>query len=134
MNWLSLLGGAAKFVFSGVIDSIKQNRVLKAREDAAEHNLKLAVVQAKITKAQQDGEWESAAIARSGWKDEAMFIIVMTPLVLCFIPGMSHFVMDGFNALDESLPDWWRYMVIATVGVSYGIKPLTKLKVLRKLK
>lgn len=134
MNWLSLIGGAAKFAFGGVLESIKQNRVIEAREAAAEHNLKLAVLNAKITKAQQDGEWETEALKNSGWKDEAMFVIVMAPLILCFIPGCAHYVMAGFNALDETLPEWWRYMVMATVGVSYGIKPLTKLKSLRKLK
>lgn len=134
MNWLPMISGAIKFVFGGVIDSITQQRTIQARENAAEHNLKLAVLNAKITKAQQDGEWEVEAVKNSGWKDEAMFMIVMAPLILCFIPGCAHYVMDGFNALDETLPEWWRYMVLCTVGVSYGIKPLTKLKSLRKLK
>ena len=62
MNWLSFIGGAAKFIFGGVIDSINQKRTIEARENAAEHNLKLAVLNAKITKAQKDGEWEVEAV------------------------------------------------------------------------
>ncbi|WP_285401048.1 hypothetical protein [Luteibacter sp. ME-Dv--P-043b] len=134
MSWLSVLGSAAQWTFSGLKSSIDQSRVLKAREDAAEHNLKLAVMQAKITKAQKDGEWEVEAVKNSGWKDDAMFVIVMLPLIACFIPGYSQYVVDGFKALDASLPEWWRWMVLCTVGVSYGLKPLTKLKNLRKLK
>lgn len=134
MSWLSLLGSAAKWAFTGLKSSIDQSRVLKSREDAAEHNLKLAVVQAKIAKAQKEGEWEVEAVKNSGWKDDAMFVIVMLPLILCFVPGYSHYVVDGFKALDLSLPEWWRWMVMCTVGVSYGLKPLTKLKNLRKLK
>jgi hypothetical protein len=134
MSWLSVLGSAAQWAFTGLKSSIDQSRVLKAREDAAEHNLKLAVMQAKITKAQKDGEWEVEAVKNSGWKDDAMFVIVMLPLIACFIPGYSQYVVDGFKALDASLPEWWRWMVLCTVGVSYGLKPLTKLKNLRKLK
>jgi len=43
-------------------------------------------------------------------------------------------VWQGFKALDNALPDWWRWMVMATVGVSYGLKPFTKLKNLGKSK
>lgn len=134
MSWLSLIAPAAKFIFGGLIDSIKQGRTIKAREDAAEHQLKLATLNAKIEKAQKDGEWEVEAVKNSGWKDDAMFVIVMLPLIACFIPGYAHYVVDGFKALDASLPEWWRWMVLCTVGVSYGLKPLTKLKNLRKLK
>lgn len=134
MNFLSLIAPAAKFVFGGIVDSIKQKRLIEQRENAAEHNLQLATIQAKITKAQKDGEWEVEAVKNSGWKDEAMFVIVMAPLIACFVPGFSHYVVEGFQALDASLPEWWRWMVMATVGVSYGLKPFTKLKNLRKTK
>ena len=134
MSWLSLAASAVQWAFSGIKSSIDQSRAIKARESAAEHNLKLATLQAKIAKAQKDGEWEVEAVKNSGWKDEAMFVIVMLPLVLCFVPGCAHFVVDGFTSLDASLPEWWRWMVMCTVGVSYGLKPLTKLKNLRKLK
>lgn len=138
MSWLTLISGtivpAAKFVFGGLIDSIKQSRTIKARETAAAHNLKLATIQAKIERAKSNGEWEVATAKSSGWKDEAMFVIVMTPLVLCFIPGCVQYVQGGFMALQAALPDWWRWMVMATVGVSYGLKPFTKLKNLRKPK
>ena len=126
MNLLSLIVPAAKFVFGGIIDTINQNRAIKARENAAEHNLKLAVLNAKITKAQQDGQWEIEAIKRSGWKSNALFVIVMLPLVLCFIPGMVQYVQGGFIALDAAIPDWWKAMVGATVAVSYGLKQFSK--------
>lgn len=128
MNWLTLLAPAAKFLFGGIVDAIKQKRTIDARERAAEHNLKLAILQAKVTKAQKDGEWEVEAVKNAGWKDDAMFVIVMAPLVLCFIPGMVQYVQGGFMALEAAIPEWWRWMVLATVGVSYGLKPFTKLK------
>lgn len=134
MSWLSILVPAAKFVFGGIVDSIKQGRAIKAREDAAEHNLKLAVLQAKITKAQQDGEWEVEAVKRSGWKADALFVVVMLPLVLCFIPGMVQYVQGGFMALDAAIPDWWKAMVGATVAVSYGLKAFAKSPFKRKPK
>ena len=130
----SLIGSGLKFAFGGIVDAIKQKRVIDQRETAADHNLQLAITQAKIAKAQKDGEWEVEAVKNSGWKDEAMFVIVMAPLVMCFIPGLAPYVWQGFKALDNALPDWWRWMVMATVGVSYGLKPFTKLKNLRKAK
>lgn len=130
----SLIGDGLKFVFGGIVDSIKQKRVIDQREKASEHNLQLAIVQAKITKAQKDGEWEVAAVKNSGWKDDAMFVIVMAPLILCFVPGMAPYIWQGFKALENALPEWWRWMVMATVGVSYGLKPFTKFKNLKKAK
>lgn len=134
MNWLSIAVSAAKWAASGIIDSINQSRTIKARETAAEHNLKLAVLHAKITKAQKDGEWEVEAVKRSGWKADALFVVVMLPLVLCFIPGTVQYVQGGFMALDAAIPDWWKAMVGATVAVSYGLKAFAKTPFKRKAK
>lgn len=37
-----------RFVLDGLIDTIKQRRVIKSRERAAKHNLRLARIQAQI--------------------------------------------------------------------------------------
>lgn len=125
MSWLSLVapvGDFLKWCFTGVKSSIDQKRATKAREVAAEHNLKLAVLQAKITKAQTDGEWEVAAVKNAGWRADALFVIIMLPLVLCFLPGMVMYVQGGFIALSASVPDWWLALVGATAATSYGLR------------
>ena len=43
---------ALKFIFGGLIDSIKQRRVIKSRERAALHSLRLAKIQAQIAAVQ----------------------------------------------------------------------------------
>lgn len=134
MGWLTTLLPFAKWACSGLIDSINQSRTIKARETAAEHNLKLAVLQAKIAKAQQDGQWEVEAVKASGWKANALFVVVMLPLVLCFVPGMVQYVQGGFMALDAVIPEWWKAMVAATVAVSYGLKAFAKAPFKRKSK
>ena len=124
----SLIGSGLKFAFGGVVDAIKQKRVLDQRENAADHNLQLAIVQAKITKAQQDGEWENTALKNSGWKSNALFVVILAPLVMCFIPGCGPIVRDGFATMDAFIPEWWKWAFGATVGVSYGLKQFTLLK------
>jgi len=42
------------FIFAGLIDAIKQRRVINSRERAAKHSLRLAVIQAEIAMVQKD--------------------------------------------------------------------------------
>jgi hypothetical protein len=42
------------FIFAGLIDTIKQRRVIKSRERAALHSLRLAKIQAQIAAVQAD--------------------------------------------------------------------------------
>jgi hypothetical protein len=99
-----------------------------------ENELKLsnAVTEAKIdrlkTQQMADIAWENTALVNAGIKDEIMMIVILTPMVLCFIPGGAALVKEGFTAMRESLPSYWEYAFLATVGVSYGLKKWTDLK------
>lgn len=135
MSWLSFMPAiikGVKWVTKGVIDHFNQKRAFKAREAAAEHGLKLAIAQAKITRVQQEGAWETAAVKNAGWRADALFVIVMAPLVLCFIPGMVQYVQGGFMALGAAIPEWWLWLVGGAAGTSLGIKPMTQLNNWRK--
>ena len=61
------------------------------------------------TAAQHDSKWEliMAESTKGSWKDEAVTIVVLVPVIMCFIPGTEELVKSGFDRLNE-LPDWYR--------------------------
>ena len=120
-----------KFVFGGIVDSIKQKRDIAAQEVKQNQALSAALATAKIRRiqTQQDAEisWEQTALQNAGIKDDVMMFVIVTPMVLCFIPGMAPYIRDGFTAIDQTVPAWWQAAFGATVAVSYGLKKFSKL-------
>lgn len=131
MPW-SLLIKAVKFVFTGVVDSIKQNRAIKAQQVASAHSLQLATTQARIERLRDSehavGVWDQIALKQSGFKGDFMLIVITAPLILCFIPGAAPYVAEGFAALNASVPAWWITAFAAAVAVSFGIKSFATVK------
>jgi len=97
-----------------------------------ELELAKAVTQAKIeqvrTKQMSDVAWENTALVNAGIKDEIMMFVVLLPMVMCFFPGGDEIVRRGFNAMAESLPDYWEYAFYATISVSYGLRKFVDMK------
>lgn len=69
----------------------------------------------------RDHEWELLSIKNSGWKDEWVLILLSIPMVGSFIPAMTPYVVDGFEALDAT-PDWYRWLVMLIFTAIYGIR------------
>mgnify|MGYP003108446624 CR=1 FL=1 len=81
------------------------------------------------TAATHDSKWEliMAESTKGSWKDELVTVVVLIPVILCFVPGMEEIVKNGFNRLSE-LPDWYQYLVFLVCSAALGIKGLDKFR------
>jgi hypothetical protein len=99
----------------------------KTTKQAAEAKIKLteAESRAKILLSEKTSvaDWERimAQGTQNSWKDEAVTIVVLIPVVLCFIPGMEDTVKFGFERLSE-LPEWYQYLVYVVCLAAVGIR------------
>ncbi len=58
---------------------------------------------------------------QNSWKDEVVTVIVLIPVVLCFVPGFEDVVKTGFERLNE-LPEWDQYLVYVVCLAAVGIR------------
>lgn len=81
------------------------------------------------TAATHDSKWEliMAESTKSSIKDEVVTLVILVPVVLCFIPGMEDVVKNGFDRLAE-LPEWYTYLLFLTCSAALGIKSLDKFR------
>ena len=79
-----------------------ENKVEKTKADG---QAKVAEAKARATVAEKvaagEVEWESkmASSTDGSWKDEFALVVLLTPAILVFIPGMKEYVRDGFEVL-----------------------------------
>ena len=129
---LSLISSIATTGLSFVGDYFKR------RHAKAENEMKLAaaVTDAKIERAKtkQSGDiaWENTALAGAGIKDEVLMVVILFPMVMCFVPGGDEIVRRGFSAMSASLPDYWIHAFYALIGVSFGLRKWTDIMSIRK--
>jgi hypothetical protein len=81
------------------------------------------------TAAQHDSKWEliMAESTQNSWKDEIITIVILTPCVLSFVPGMEGIVRAGFDRLNE-LPDWYQNILYVTILAGLGLKGVDKFR------
>ena len=94
--------------------------VAKAKAEAEAEVMKTA--------ATHDSKWEliMAESTKGSWKDEAVTIVVLVPVIMCFIPGTEELVKSGFDRLNE-VPDWYQYLLYLVCSAALGIKGLDRL-------
>ncbi|WP_163833363.1 hypothetical protein [Spartinivicinus ruber] len=92
--------------------------------------LKQAIHQKQLDDIQQGNisasELDSISIQSRGWKDEFLLIITVLPLVICFVPGMSIYIQDGFNALKNSVPEWYLYALALVFIDTFGFRRILR--------
>ena len=99
----------------------------KADANAANAKLKLTEAEAKakilLPKETSTADWERimAQGTQNSWKDEAVTILVLAPVALCFVPGLEQTVQNGFDRL-SSLPSWYQNLVLVVCLSAIGIR------------
>ena len=99
----------------------------KTTKQAAEAKLKLTEAEAKakilLSEKTSVADWERimAEGTQNSWKDEVVTVIVLIPVVLCFVPGFEDVVKTGFERLNE-LPEWYQYLVYVVRLAAVGIR------------
>ena len=101
-----------------------QNKLEKTKADG---QAKVAEAKARASVAEQVAagkvKWEGkmADATNDSWKDEFALVVLLTPAILVFIPGMREYVREGFEVL-ATLPDWYQYLLYIAISASFGIK------------
>lgn len=99
----------------------------KADANAANAKLKLTEAEAKakilLSKETSTADWERimAQGTQNSWKDEAVTILTLTPVALCFVPGLEQVVENGFDRL-STLPSWYQNLVLVVCLSAIGIR------------
>ena len=99
----------------------------KATKQAAEAKLRLTEAESKakilLSKETSTADWERimAQGTQNSLKDEFVIVIVMIPVILCFIPGLEQTVKNGFDRLSE-LPAWYTNLVLVVCLAAVGIR------------
>ena len=99
----------------------------KADANAANAKLKLTEAEAKakilLSKETSTADWERimAQGTQNSWKDEFITIVVMIPVILCFVPGLEDVVKNGFDRLAQ-LPEWDTWLVFTVCSAAIGIR------------
>jgi hypothetical protein len=99
----------------------------KTTKQAADAKLKLTEAEAKakilLSKETSVADWEKimAQGTQNSIKDEVVTIVVLIPVILCFVPGLETVVQNGFDRLAE-LPDWYTWLVFTVCSAAIGIR------------
>ena len=99
----------------------------KVEKTKAETGAKVAMAKAEAVimekKATGEIDWDLEAIkgSQNSWKDEAVTILVLAPVCLCFIPGLEQTVQNGFERL-AALPQWYTNLVLVVCLSAIGIR------------
>lgn len=126
---------AALNVVKGGMDLFSNWQKKKLAKQESQLRVNEALTEAKIKRAHEgqahDFAWEDTAQKLSGWKDEIMMVIIITPMLACFVPGGAEWVKAGFAAMKQALPDMWWAAFWAIFGSAYGLKKFCDIKSVR---
>ncbi|NYZ70085.1 hypothetical protein H0A36_29145 [Endozoicomonas sp. SM1973] len=108
---------------TGLFQSYLTNKQHKAELKQAVHQKQLDEIQQGNISA---SELDSISIQSRGWKDDFLLIITVLPLVICFVPGMSIYIQDGFDALKASVPEWYLYALALVFIDTFGFRRILR--------
>lgn len=111
-------------IVSDIFVGWQEGRTRKREINAAIETKKLEGIQSANAEEFLADSKRQDSLANS-WKDEYITIVVSIPLIMCFVPGLTDIVFNGFTALDAT-PQWYQYMVVAVFSVGAGVPLASK--------
>jgi hypothetical protein len=114
-------------VANNVIDYFKKKAEIKATKELRKLELEEAThkrqVELRVQGLTADAAWELESLKAhaDGWKDELVLIVLVIPLMLCFIPSTAPYVLTGFHILNQT-PPWFRWLIVLIFTAIYGIR------------
>tara|TARA_B100001939_G_scaffold348148_1_gene373192 strand:- start:8059 stop:8469 length:411 start_codon:yes stop_codon:yes gene_type:complete len=121
MGWLSLVRSIIGYVPQYFLKRQEQKAKEKERADKLEEarfNRAMDLIQqGKI----EEAKWEQHALNNNGWKDEYMTLVLSIPMIGCFIPGLSDYILRGFQILEQT-PVWYQAAIAVMIAAVYGYR------------
>lgn len=124
---MSILTDIVGGIFKPVATYFNRRQEIKAQEHSQKLEIQKALTERQISLIEQglaaDMSWEMEYARQAGtsWKDEYTLIVVSVPLVMAFIPGLSGYVMAGFESFANT-PVWYQVMVQTIFYATWGIR------------
>ena len=117
---LQTLIGPITELAGGWLNAKTQGQAAKAKLKLVEAESKAKILMSKET---STADWERimAESTKNSLKDEFVTVVVLIPVILCFIPGLENVVKNGFDRLSE-LPEWYTWLVFAVCSAAIGIR------------
>lgn len=114
-------------IFDGFLQRSHEKAMAKHRVVIAKEESKARIEEKKAT---ADLDWDRlmAEASQSSWKDEFWTIVLAMPFVLIFVPSLQPYIEQGFRALEQSTPEWYRYALLTAIGAAFGVSQLRKWK------
>ena len=105
----------------------------KLKHDIALHEAK-TFANIKLLTEENKGAiaWQNISLLRSGWRSEFFTIVLSLPIVLCFFPGYAHYIKDGFEVINNGVPDWYKWSFLVTISSAFGYRKLADFMNLKK--
>lgn len=119
-------------IVSPITSFFKEKQAIKANEKERKDKIQEAVTVAKIKRI-ESGDNNAAmldklSIETRGWKDEYLLLLTTLPLFLSFVPEFSHYVQQGFSAL-ESVPEYYWYALGMIYIDTFGFRRMLRVAV-----
>ena len=136
-------------MFEKIIDSIKEYMVSRETRKTLElqrqqqldtnlHSIKLEKLKieaeyvAKGKVLPENLDMIAMEQMEKSYKDEIIMAILFTPIILSFFPTFAPSVEVGFKILQSSIPEWYVYLIIGIVVVTFGLRGMLKFLVSKK--
>lgn len=114
-------------IFDGFLQRKHETAMAKHKVVIAQEESKARIEEKRAT---ADVDWDRlmAEASQSSWKDEFWTIVLALPFVLIFVPQLQPYIEQGFQALEQSTPEWYRYALLTAIGAAFGVSQLRKWK------
>jgi len=115
--WLQFIPDVIKLIGSPITGWVDRKKVALEQKN----RIQTAKVNSTIRKIDADVDWDKtmAEGSKDSWKDEYWTIILSIPLILCFIPHLAPYVLDGFEVLNQC-PEWYVISVGVAIAAAFG--------------
>lgn len=117
MSVLGVILGPVIDLAKGIVDNRARIKQQAKEIDGALQTKKLE----QISKADDYAQaFRLAQIQTASWRPGFWTIVLATPVVMCFVPGLAQYVQQGFDALKTSTPVWFQYYLGMAISGAFG--------------
>ena len=122
---LNLLLGPVSSIIKDEVGGYVQTKKAKLEQKVTKINAETDILKKQIS-GEIQYDVEAIKGAKDSFKDEWILILWSIPMVMIWIPPLQVYVEAGFQALKDSVPQWYFYTWGAIVSASYGTKSALK--------
>ena len=118
-----------KLVASPVVDYVKGRQEIKKQKAESDQKIAQAKTAATVKRIEQGDQaainMDAITVQDRGMKDELLLIIIIIPLIMCFVPSWVEYAAAGFNAL-INVPEWYKWLLLGVYIDTFGFRRILR--------